>query len=159
MSSRHAVPVAVLVTGLLLTACGTSTPAAAPRTTSDPMVTDEVAHISRQDLRQRMADHSITVIDTLPADMHRGSHLPGSINIPGFPYNIAAKSTDDLAPKLVPDKSTPVALYCINPPCRNSEFVGREMVKLGYTKVTKYAEGIDDWVKAGLPLEGESAGH
>lgn len=146
-----------IMTGLfaaaLLTGCA-SPAKTTVKPASDPMVTDEVPHISREDLRRRMADKSIIVVDTLPADMHASSHLPGSINIPGFPYQNAVAFTDDLAPKLLPDKSKPLALYCINPPCRNSEFVGRELIKLGYTGVSKYAEGIDDWTRVGLPLEG-----
>lgn len=143
---------ATLVTALLtlVTACGGSS--AQPHR-SDPMTTDEVAHISRQDLRTAMAARSIIVVDTLPSDMHRQAHLPGAVNIPGYPYETAAASTDEYAPKLLPDKNAQIALYCINAPCRNSEFVGRRLMELGYTHVAKYAEGIQDWSQANLPLE------
>lgn len=157
----------VLLTGLLLLATvgcsaanGTigSTSASVPTTEgSDPLIVDEVARISRQELRAGIEAGTITVVDTLPETMHQRQHLPGAVNIPGFPYEKARATTDRLAPRLLPDKSAKLALYCINPPCRNSEFVGRRLKELGYTAVHKYADGIQDWIAAGLPTEGTTA--
>ena len=31
----------------------------------------------------------------------------------------------------------------------------RELAALGYTNVREYAEGKQDWIRAGLPAEGE----
>lgn len=144
----------VFATGLL---AGCSGGQAAPAE-SDPLTVDEVAHISRQEVQAGIADKSLVVVDTLPADMHKQVHLPGAINIPGHPYEIADASTDAHAPRLLPDKNAKIALYCINVPCRNSEFVGRRLMELGYTHVTKYAEGIEDWMQADLPVEGTAVG-
>ncbi len=57
------------------------------------------------------------------------------------------------APRLVPDRTTPIVTYCSNPACANSTRVAKRLEQLGYTNVRKYAEGIADWVEAGLPVE------
>ncbi|RZS34923.1 rhodanese-related sulfurtransferase [Herbihabitans rhizosphaerae] len=120
---------------------------------TDPMTTDAVPHISRTDLLQGIQNKTVTVVDTLPVDMHVRQHLPGSLSIVGFPYEEATARTGEAAPKLLPDKSAKIALYCINVPCRNSEYVGRQLIRLGYKNVYKYAEGIQDWARNGLPTE------
>ena len=42
--------------------------------------------------------------------------------------------------------------YCSNTACPNSGQVASKLEALGYTNVRKYAEGIQDWVEAGLPV-------
>ncbi|MGW5054299.1 rhodanese-like domain-containing protein [Actinokineospora sp. NPDC004072] len=109
--------------------------------------------ISREELRAALADGSVVVVDTMPVAYYEKQHLPGARNIPGFPYERAAEFTDEHAPSVLPDKSAPVVVYCANTPCRNSEFVGRRLLELGYADVRKYREGIEDWVAGGLPTE------
>lgn len=156
-ATRLLVCAAVVISPLCTVACGA--PADSPKPArSDPLTTDEVERISRQELQKGIAEGSVVVVDTLPADMHAQAHLPGAVNIPGYPYETAAASTDEHAPRLLPDKNAHLALYCINVPCRNSEFVGRRLKELGYTHVRKYAEGIQDWMRAGLPVEGTAVG-
>ena len=43
--------------------------------------------------------------------------------------------------------------YCSNTACPNSGQVAAKLESLGYRNVRKYAEGIQDWVEAGLPTE------
>ncbi|GAA0600553.1 rhodanese-like domain-containing protein [Kutzneria viridogrisea] len=109
--------------------------------------------ISRSELEAGVADGSLTVVDTMPVSYYEKEHLPGALNIPGFPYEQAAEFTDEHAPTVVPDKSAAIVVYCTNVPCRNSEFVGNRLIELGYTNVRKYREGLEDWVAAGLPTD------
>jgi rhodanese-related sulfurtransferase len=46
-----------------------------------------------------------------------------------------------------------VVVYCANAPCPNSEIAARRLAALGYVNVREYAEGKEDWVAAGLPIE------
>lgn len=61
------------------------------------------------------------------------------------------------AAELLPDKDAAIVTYCSNPACPNSGQVATKLERLGYTNVRKYADGIQDWVEAGLPTE--SAAH
>lgn len=158
------VALALLAATLPLISCAAPTPPAEngpanpPTTTgSDPLVVGEVPTISRADVQAGLAEGDITIVDTLPEAMHVQRHLPGSVNIPGYPYENAAANTDRLAPRRLPDKSANLVLYCLNVPCRNSEFVGRRLKELGYSSVRKYPGGMEDWLEAGLRTEGTTA--
>lgn len=107
--------------------------------------------ITRDELSKGIDAGTLVVVDTMPTAYYEKEHLPGALNIPGFPYEDAADSTDRHAPVLLPDKSADIVVYCANAPCRNSEFVGGRLAILGYSSVRKYREGIEDWVAAGLP--------
>ncbi|GLZ36941.1 rhodanese-like domain-containing protein [Actinokineospora sp. NBRC 105648] len=105
--------------------------------------------ITRAELRAEMLDGTVVVVDTMPVAYYEKEHIPGAVNIPGFPYEQAAELTERYAPTVLPDKAASVVVYCANTPCRNSELVGEHLLRLGYTTVRKYREGIEDWVSAG----------
>ncbi|HUQ54821.1 rhodanese-like domain-containing protein [Lentzea sp.] len=106
--------------------------------------------ISREELKKGIDAGTLVVVDTMPAAYYKTEHLPGAVNIPGFPYDQAAELTDRYAPGVLPDKAAAIVVYCANVPCRNSELVGSRLLQLGYSNVRKYREGIEDWVGAGL---------
>lgn len=109
--------------------------------------------VKRDQLKAELDAGAVIVVDTMPVSYYEKEHLPGARNIPGFPYEQAAEFTAEYAPKVLPERNEPVVVYCANVPCRNSELVGAQLVKLGYTNVRKYREGIEDWVGAGLATE------
>ncbi|MEV7550460.1 rhodanese-like domain-containing protein [Amycolatopsis sp. NPDC089917] len=112
--------------------------------------------ITRAELSSAVEAGAVVVVDTMPVAYFEKEHLPAARNIPGFPYEQAAEFTDQLAPSVLPDKAAAIVVYCANTPCRNSEFVGRRLLEIGYTDVRKYREGIEDWVAGGLPTESSS---
>jgi Rhodanese-related sulfurtransferase len=107
--------------------------------------------VTRDELKAMLDAGEAVVVDTMPPAYYAREHLPGAVNIPGFPYEEAARLTDELAPAVLPHRAAPIVVYCANTPCRNSELVGARLVSLGYTDVRKYREGIEDWVAHGLP--------
>ena len=77
---------------------------------------------------------------------HRGAHLPGAINIPHT-------EVGRLARELLPDKAAAIVTYCSNAACQNSQIEAVQLRSMGYKNVRKYAEGKQDWIEAGLPVE------
>jgi rhodanese-related sulfurtransferase len=109
--------------------------------------------ISRDELRQKVDDGSVVLVEALPAMYFEDAHLPGAINI-------NHDEVDELAPRLLTDKDAEIVTYCSNLACRNSGIAQAKLEALGYTNVAKYAEGKQDWVEAGLPTEsGPVAAH
>jgi rhodanese-related sulfurtransferase len=106
-----------------------------------------VARISRDELELKLdrADPFV-LLEALPPTYYEDAHLPGALNMPH-------DQVDALASHLIPDRSTEVVVYCANAPCPNSEIAARRLIALGYTNVREYAEGKEDWVNAGLPVE------
>ncbi|OOC54297.1 MULTISPECIES: rhodanese-like domain-containing protein [Nocardiopsis] len=102
--------------------------------------------ISRDDLRKHVDDGTVTVVDALGGGYYEQQHLPGALALTAD--EVAGRATE-----LLPDKDALIAVYCSNPACGNSQAVANALEGLGYTRVRKYREGIQDWVEAGLPVE------
>jgi rhodanese-related sulfurtransferase len=102
--------------------------------------------ITRDELKSALDGGGVTVVETLRAEHFVQGHLPGALHI-------HYESVTDVAPRLLPDKGAAIVTYCSNTACRNSEIAANQLVAMGYTNVRKYAEGKQDWVEAGLPLE------
>jgi rhodanese-related sulfurtransferase len=101
-------------------------------------------------LRQRIdANPNIVLVEALPEQYYRHSHLPGAINIPH-------DAVDALAPALLPNKDAAIVVYCASGPCQNSGIAANHLLELGYTHVADYHEGKAEWVEAGLPIEGSA---
>jgi rhodanese-related sulfurtransferase len=107
-------------------------------------------HISREELLTAIATGEVTVVETLGPMYFDDAHLPGAVNIPHTEVR-------RLAPSLLPDKDAAIVTYCSNTECKNSGIALNQLRAMGYTNVRKYAEGKQDWVEAGLPVEGAVA--
>ncbi len=68
-----------------------------------------LATISREDLKAKIdRGDNFILIETLPVEYYRHSHLPGAVNLP--PDHIK-----ELAPTLLPDKEADIVVYCAKP--------------------------------------------
>lgn len=106
-----------------------------------------VLEISREELRRRLdSGENLVIVEALPALYYEDAHLPGALNLPH-------DQVDELAPALLPDENQAVVVYCSNRPCQNSLIAARRLVELGYTRVYDYADGKQDWIEAGLPVQ------
>jgi rhodanese-related sulfurtransferase len=114
-------------------------------------VAARLEHVSRESLWEKIERRDeLVLVDALPRLSYAASHLPGAINIP-------PEGVDALAGRRIPDRDTDVVVYCASSTCDSSRDVARRLLELGYRNVLHYAEGKQDWVEAGLPLEGERA--
>ena len=102
--------------------------------------------ITRDEVEAGLDAGTLTLVDALPESYYAQQHLPGALNL--VADDVAARAAD-----LLPDRDAAIVTYCSNPACGNSGHVATALTKLGYTDVRKYAEGIQDWVEAGLPTE------
>ena len=86
------------------------------------------------------------LVDALSQEHYASSHLPGAVNLP---YEFV-----DEAEKVLPDKSAEIIVYCMNVDYEVSGLEARELAEMGYFNVRHYAGGKQDWIRAGLPVEG-----
>ena len=63
--------------------------------------------ISTEDLKAKVDQRRVTVVETLAPDRYREAHLPGAMNIPPERIN-------ELAPQLLPNKDAEIVTYCTN---------------------------------------------
>ena len=107
--------------------------------------------VSREELWQKIEhDDGLVLVDALPPISFAASHLPGAINIP-------PGTEDERASRRIPDLAAEVVVYCMNPTCYSSVDVANRLVQLGYRNVRHYPGGKEEWIEAGLPLEGGRA--
>ncbi|MCA9881413.1 MAG: rhodanese-like domain-containing protein [Anaerolineae bacterium] len=76
-------------------------------------------------------------------------HIPYQGEIEGTDANIAFDNVDALTEAL-PDKSTPVVLYCRSGSM--SEQAAQDLVELGYTQVYDVPGGMNAWQSSGRTL-------
>jgi rhodanese-related sulfurtransferase len=106
------------------------------------------AEITREELKAKMdRGDDFLLVEALSRAHYESSHLPGAINLP---YEFV-----DEAEEVLPDKGAEIVVYCMNPACSASAEEARELEEMGYSKVLHYAAGKQDWIRAGLPVEGK----
>ena len=108
-------------------------------------------HVSREELCELIErGGNVVIVDALSPISYAASRLPGAVNIP-------PGTEADRAPDRIPDRTSDVVVYCMNPNCYSSVAVAERLAELGYRNVRQYPGGKDEWKAAGLPLEGGRA--
>jgi rhodanese-related sulfurtransferase len=103
--------------------------------------------ISRQDLQAKLQGGQPPVlIEALPERYYLEGHLPGAVHLPH-------DRVRELAPGLLPDRSASIVAYCASATCQNSHIAADTLRAMGYSDVSVFAGGKQDWVEAGLALE------
>ncbi len=106
-----------------------------------------VSTVTREELKAKMdRGEDLVIVEALGPEHYKSSHLPGAVNLP---YEFV-----DEAQKVLPDKDAEIVVYCMNAGCSASAEEARELVEMGYSRVLHYAAGKQDWIRAGLPVEG-----
>ena len=103
--------------------------------------------ISREELYIKLSSASRPVlVEALPEKYYVARHLPGALHLPH-------DRVDTLAIGLLPAKAAQIVVYCANRQCQNSHIAAHRLSMLGYTDVSVYAGGKQDWEEAGLSFE------
>ena len=103
---------------------------------------DELEPVSLEELRRRLREGNVTVIDVRPQDEYRAGHIPGALSIP------VAQLGRRLAE--IPKRREVVA-YCRGPYCVYSVEAVELLRKRGY-RARRIREGLPDWRARGLPV-------
>ncbi|MCX6970803.1 MAG: rhodanese-like domain-containing protein [Verrucomicrobia bacterium] len=74
-------------------------------------------------------------------------HIPRSINLPRDSI-VQAGSIAALA-----DKARPLVVYCSGEDCDDSRIVAKGLLAMGYSKVSVYSGGWEEWSASGSPVE------
>jgi rhodanese-related sulfurtransferase len=106
--------------------------------------------ITRDELKAKMESGELFFLaETLARTCYLHTHLPGAVHL-------SPVSVSQDAPSVLPHKNALIVLYCSDPSCLASGVVARELETLGYSDVWVYEGGKQDWMEAGLPVEGQS---
>ncbi len=73
------------------------------------MTKPEIPLITREELEAKLdRGDNFVLVEALPPPHYRDGHLPKAINVP--PIQVR-----ELAPKLLPDRSAEIVVYCASP--------------------------------------------
>lgn len=104
--------------------------------------------IQRDELNRLMSSgEDFAIIEALPKSEYDHGHIPGALSMPL--ETLAAE-----APKQLTDKSQKIITYCKSADCAASTKAAEILEGLGYTNVSDYVGGKEDWKSAGLRLQG-----
>jgi ArsR family transcriptional regulator len=104
---------------------------------------DEMEPVSRRELKKRMAEGTVTVLDVRPNEEFELGHVPGAINIP----------TAELKRRLSElPRSKEIVAYCRGPYCVFAFEAVAQLRAAGY-KARRLEDGLPHWRAAGLPVE------
>jgi len=104
---------------------------------------DAFEPVTFKELRQRMRNGDITILDVRPTDEYEAGHIPGALSIPVPELKRRLKE--------IP-KSKEVVAYCRGRYCLYSLEAVTLLRKHGY-KARRSHEGFPDWRAAGFSLE------
>ncbi len=102
--------------------------------------------LSRDGLKRMMDDkEDFVLIDARTHEGFEDGHLPGAVKIP----------SDRLGEQAVRNygKSRSIVTYCSGLSCESSTIAARKLEKFGFTNVLDVKGGLEEWKKAGYPLE------
>jgi rhodanese-related sulfurtransferase/DNA-binding transcriptional ArsR family regulator len=99
--------------------------------------------ISREELLERLADGTVTLLDVRPHEEYTLGHLPGALNIP----------VEELKKRLSElPRDQEIVAYCRGPYCVLSSDAASLLKAKGF-RVRRLAAGFPDWRAAGLEVE------
>jgi rhodanese-related sulfurtransferase len=87
----------------------------------------------------------LVVVDARNPEEYQEVHIKGAINVPQKKF----KKYANLLPK---EKSARIIFYCNGIKCGKSKKAAKEALKMGYTQVIVYAEGMPVWEEKGMPI-------
>jgi molybdopterin/thiamine biosynthesis adenylyltransferase/rhodanese-related sulfurtransferase len=104
----------------------------------------EIDEIDVAAARERIAAGEPRLLDVRERDEWEEGHIPGAVHIPrGF--------LESQVENAVPDRSTPVIVYCAGG--ARSAFAAKSLEELGYENVVSLAGGFTEWKRSGFPFD------
>ena len=102
--------------------------------------------ITRENLKKMIDDEDdIVLIDARTHEGYEREHLPGAISIP------ASHLGENLLKHYRKDRT--IVTYCSGWACESSTIAAKKLDTFGFTNVLEFKGGLEDWKKAGFPLE------
>ncbi|MDP8236767.1 MAG: rhodanese-like domain-containing protein [Candidatus Erginobacter occultus] len=98
-------------------------------------------------LEMKLNEEPFQLVEVLSADLYRGRHIPGAINLPL--EELAETAGSRLKPGMT------VVVYCGKYSCPASTNAARKLTELGFPDVLDFKAGKHGWAAAGLAFAGK----
>ncbi len=104
---------------------------------------DELEPVSAAELRRRLGDDQVILVDVRPREEYEGGHIPGALSVP-------PDEVEHRLAQLPHDRE--IVAYCRGEYCLFSLDAVRHLRAKGY-RARRLAIGLPDWRAEGLPVE------
>ena len=89
---------------------------------------------------------SLTLVDARTGKYDDGRLIANAVTL-------SPEAKDEEIAAALKLKDAMIVSYCVNPQCPASRILAAKLMKLGYTRVLEYPQGIDGWVSEGNPVK------
>lgn len=108
-------------------------------------------NLTRNELKKKQDNREdFLLLNVLSEHAFRKARIPGSQNAPvsgsEFLQKVAALTGPD-------GKDRPIVTYCAGFHCNASKEAANRLSAAGYTQVSAFEGGLEDWANAGYPIE------
>ena len=91
------------------------------------------------------SQESYRIVDVRPKNSFNQRHIKGAMSL----FVARAQPTEIKA--ALPSKDEKIVVYCSNRRCPMSQHAAQLLIFLGYTDVSNYKGGLEEWTRNGLP--------
>ena len=100
--------------------------------------------VDRTEVERLLAEGDAVLIEVMPEEEFRRSHIAGAVNIPLERIGATCRERYRTDQQLI--------LYCADQACAASDLAARKLTFFGFHDVLEYGAGKQDWQDAGLPM-------
>ncbi|MDC0335657.1 YceI family protein [Pseudodesulfovibrio sp.] len=115
------------------------------------MQTQYAERLKENQVRDFLETGEGVLVDTLPPEHFADRHIPGAVNACVYEMTFLEGVV-----AIVPDKATPLVLYGAGPKSQDCMAAADKLARAGYTNLSVFPGGLEEWRKAGNTLEGEA---
>ncbi len=106
----------------------------------------KIPTITRDELKKKIdSDDEFVLLEALSRDEFEKGHLPNARHLP-------LEKAQEKASQLIPNRKTPVVVYCSGPDCDASLETARKLHEMGYENLRRYEGGKAEWKQAGYRM-------
>jgi rhodanese-related sulfurtransferase len=107
------------------------------------------ATVGLAEFRSAVDSNSALILDARPAVFFEQGHVPGALNLARDNF---AQDYRRLSVVLKAAGNKPIIVYCSGGECHDSRLVANALVTLGFSNVSVFTGGWEDWSSARLPV-------
>jgi len=93
--------------------------------------------LATDELKALLAKGVAIVLDARPAEEYAIAHIPGSL--------LLDEKQLGRFPQSYPDRGIPIVVYSNGPFCERARFRSEDLLRLGYTRISRYQLGLPVW--------------
>lgn len=105
----------------------------------------KTVEVSTDELRTILAKGSAIVLDARPTEEYAIAHIPGSLSLDERQLGRFTQS--------FPDRASSIVLYSNGPFCDRARLRSEDLLRLGYTRISRYQLGLQVWRALGNTAE------